>query len=89
MLNQPGKYIESSLGDGNGHVRVHPFTDGNGRKTRLLADLVFAAAQDFETPDQYDWQLDKRRYIDLLRQYDGHRDPTELAIFIGTTPLGQ
>src|SRR5262249_32841742 len=26
-------------------VRIHPFTDGNGRTTRLLADLVFIAAQ--------------------------------------------
>ncbi|WP_022884987.1 Fic family protein [Glaciibacter superstes] len=69
-------------------VRIHPFTDGNGRTTRLMADLVFAAAQDSEVPELYDWQVDKRRYIDLLRRYDGHRDPTELAIFIGTTPLG-
>ena len=27
-------------------VRVHPFTDGNGRTTRLLADLVFITAQE-------------------------------------------
>ncbi|MEV0105224.1 Fic family protein [Nocardia sp. NPDC050799] len=32
-------------------VRIHPFTDGNGRTTRLLADLVYAAAQDVESPD--------------------------------------
>lgn len=25
-------------------VRIHPFVDGNGRSTRLLADLVFVAA---------------------------------------------
>lgn len=70
-------------------VRIHPFTDGNGRTTRLLADLVFAAAQDAETPELYDWQLDKRRYIDLLQQYDRHRDPRELADFIGTKPLDE
>ncbi|GAB3358239.1 Fic family protein [Modestobacter lapidis] len=70
-------------------VRIHPFTDGNGRTTRLLADLVFVAAQDSEPPDLYDWQLDKRRYVDLLRQYDGHRDPRELAAFVGTRPLGE
>ncbi|MBL7325420.1 Fic family protein, partial [Escherichia coli] len=26
-------------------VRIHPFTDGNGRTTRLLADLVYATVQ--------------------------------------------
>ena len=70
-------------------VRIHPFTDGNGRATRLLADLVFVAAQESSTPDVYDWQLDKRRYVDLLRRYDGHRDPRELAAFVGTRPLGE
>jgi len=63
-------------------VRVHPFTDGNGRSTRLLADLVFMAAQD-PIELQYDWDLDKRRYIDLLRKFDKHRDAADLAAFIG------
>ncbi|WP_234835100.1 Fic family protein [Mycolicibacterium stellerae] len=27
-------------------VRIHPFVDGNGRTTRLLADIVSAAAQE-------------------------------------------
>lgn len=70
-------------------VRIHPFTDGNGRSTRLLADLVFVSAQVTEMPEIYDWQLDKRRYIDLLRMYDIHRDPRELAAFIRTQPLEQ
>jgi fido (protein-threonine AMPylation protein) len=70
-------------------VRIHPFTDGNGRTTRLLADLVYAAAQDVESPDLYDWDLDKQRYIELLRQYDRHRNPLELAAYIGTRPLGE
>lgn len=65
-------------------VRAHPFADGNGRTTRLLADLVFAAVQD-PTELQYDWELDKTRYIDLLRAYDGHRDGADLAAsFIGS-----
>lgn len=68
-------------------VRIHPFADGNGRATRLLADLVFVAAQEDETLELYDWDLDKRRYIDLLRQFDEHRDPRELAAFVGTRPL--
>lgn len=69
-------------------VRIHPFTDGNGRTTRLLADLVFIAAQDGESVEQYDWDLDKPRYIALLREYDAHRDPRELAAFIDVRPLG-
>jgi fido (protein-threonine AMPylation protein) len=56
-------------------VRIHPFTDGNGRTTRLLADLVFVAAQEGESLEVYDWDLDKPTYIQLLRAYDGHRPP--------------
>lgn len=56
-------------------VRIHPFSDGNGRTTRLLADLVFAAAQEGDTIYEYDWDLDKREYIALLRAYDVSRDP--------------
>ena len=40
-------------------------------------------------PDLYDWDLDKPRYIALLREYDRHRDPRELADFIGVRPLGE
>ncbi|GAT02543.1 hypothetical protein RMCFA_2655 [Mycolicibacterium fortuitum subsp. acetamidolyticum] len=69
-------------------VRIHPFTDGNGRATRLLADLVFAAAQD-PTVLRYDWDLDKPHYIALLRAYDGHRDVTDLAEFIAVEQIEQ
>ena len=69
-------------------VRIHPFTDGNGRATRLLADLVFIAAQEGEALQQYNWNLDKRRYIELLREYDVHRDPHALAEFIAVQPFG-
>lgn len=69
-------------------VRIHPFTDGNGRTTRLLADLVFAAAQDTATPDLYDWDLDKRRYIDLLREYDESRDPSALVEIVELRAFG-
>lgn len=68
-------------------VRIHPFVDGNGRTTRLLADLVFAAAQAENTVELYDWQIGKARYVRLLREYDEHRDPTELAAFIPTYEL--
>ena len=67
-------------------VRIHPFADGNGRTTRLLGDLVFIAAQ---TPAQfqYDWAIDRTRYIDLLRRFDQNRDVTDLAAFIGVEPI--
>lgn len=63
-------------------VRIHPFVDGNGRSTRLLADLVFMAAQESEQIQQYDWEIDKARYISLLRDYDRTRDIRDLAAFI-------
>jgi fido (protein-threonine AMPylation protein) len=74
-------------------VRIHPFTDGNGRSTRLFADLVFVAAQLAVAPrgtqlERYDWQIDKAKYISLLRQYDGHRDPRDLAVFIPVQSFG-
>ncbi|WP_203736757.1 Fic family protein [Catellatospora chokoriensis] len=68
-------------------VRIHPFTDGNGRTTRLLADLVFLASQDDETLETYDWNVDKPTYIELLRRYDGNRDPRDLAAFVAVQPL--
>ncbi|MCG8914222.1 Fic family protein [Actinokineospora sp. PR83] len=68
-------------------VRIHPFTDGNGRTTRLLADLVFAATQVGETLHGYDWDIDKAHYIALLRQYDINRDSSALAAFIPVFPF--
>lgn len=65
-------------------VRIHPFVDGNGRSTRLYADLVFLAAQDTDDVQLYDWSFDKVEYIRLLREYDQHRDPLPLAAFIPT-----
>ncbi len=64
-------------------VRIHSFVDGNGRSTRLLADLVFFAAQDTESvAEVYDWVVEKPRYIALLRDYDVTRDPKPLAAFV-------
>ena len=69
-------------------VRIHPFIDGNGRTTRLLADLAFLAAQDDEQLlESYDWAVDKDRYIALLREYDQTRDPRPLAAFIPLIPI--
>lgn len=67
-------------------VRVHPFTDGNGRTTRLLADLVYIAAQE-PVDSQYDWDIDKTRYIELLREFDVHRNVQRLADFIGVQSI--
>lgn len=67
-------------------VRIHPFVDGNGRTTRLIGDLVYLAAQDPNSPPTvYDWSIDKRTYIELLRVFDQNRDPIPLAAFIPIT----
>lgn len=68
-------------------VRIHPFIDGNGRTTRLLADLAFLAVQDDELLESYDWAVDKDRYIALLREYDQTRDPRPLTAFIPVIPI--
>jgi fido (protein-threonine AMPylation protein) len=72
-------------------VRIHPFTDGNGRSTRILADLVYVASQLVRSADDelliYDWRVEKSPYIALLRSYDVHRDPSELAAFVPVQPL--
>lgn len=61
-------------------VRIHPVVDGNGRSTRRFAGLVFAAAQD-PAGWQYDWDVAKRSYIELLRAFDGHRNANDLVRF--------
>lgn len=68
-------------------VRVHPFVDGNGRTARLLADLAFLAAQDGDVVEVYDWHLDKRTYIDLLREVRPAPGRDDLASFITTQPM--
>jgi fido (protein-threonine AMPylation protein) len=70
-------------------VRIHPFVDGNGRTTRLLADLLFAAAQDSDPVFQYDWNVDKVSYINLLRRYDADRDLTDLTRLLEARPMGE
>ena len=69
-------------------VRIHPFVDGNGRTTRLLADLIFLAAQGEGEVFAYDWDFDRDTYIRLLREYDGTLDPTDLIEFIPVVRFG-
>jgi fido (protein-threonine AMPylation protein) len=63
-------------------LRIHPFADGNGRTSCLMADLVFLSTQDTDSLYLYEWRIDKPRYISLLREYDRHRNPRFLAEFI-------
>lgn len=63
-------------------VRIHPFVDGNGRSTRLQADLTFLAAQGSEDVEMYNWSIDKKTYVELLRTYDMNRDPKPLGAFV-------
>lgn len=35
----------------------------------------------------YDWDLDRRAYIRLLREYDMTHDPTALAEFVNVVEL--
>lgn len=68
-------------------VHIHPFVDGNGRATRLLADLVFLAAQGDSGVLAYNWDVDRDQYIRLLREYDATRDPRALTSFVPVAPL--
>lgn len=69
-------------------VHIHPFIDGNGRTTRLLADRVFAATQEGEELLEYDWDVDRREYIGLLRYFDLTRDAQPLVDLVEVRPVG-
>lgn len=69
-------------------VHIHPFVDGNGRVSRLVADLVYLAAQDDEAVMAYNWNIDRKTYIRLLGEYDDTRDPTQLVSFVRVFELG-
>lgn len=70
-------------------VRIHPFQDGNGRLSRLVADLVFIISQREEHLLLYDWRVDRRRYIELLREYDRSRDASALTEFVPLEQFGK
>lgn len=68
-------------------VHIHPFVDGNGRATRLLADLVFPAAQGEGDVLAHNWDVERDQYVRLLREYDATREPRALIAFVPVTPL--
>ncbi|WP_293767232.1 hypothetical protein [Sporichthya sp.] len=52
---------------------------------------MFLSAQD-DVLDQYDWHFDgfdKRRYVELLQQFDVHREPSDLANYLPVRPFGE
>ena len=67
-------------------VRIHPFINGNSCATRLLADLVFIAAQDVAQCNTTGAST-SGTYIELLRGFDMHRNAGELAAFIGVQSI--
>ena len=70
-------------------VRIHPFADGNGRSTRLLADLVLLAGRPHDAPAAvFDWDLAKPGYVAALRRFDQACDPRELADLVDVLPIG-
>ncbi|WP_172582190.1 Fic family protein [Subtercola boreus] len=65
-------------------VKIHPFTDGNGRVTRLYADVLLLAM----TGNQiFDWS-DKPVYFDALRRADATMNPDELLSIVDVVHLG-
>ena len=65
-------------------VRIHPFVDGNGRVTRMFADLLLAS---LTTPARlFNW-LDTPEYIPLLRAADLNLDYATLVNHVGTRTI--
>lgn len=87
MMAQDWSTKEVSLAAHAEVLRIHPFTDGNGRTARLLADLIYLCIQENESPTIFDWDIDKKTYIGLLQYFDQNRLPSDLATFIPTHPI--
>lgn len=65
-------------------VKIHPFVDGNGRTTRLFADLLLASLS--EPASVFNWR-DTPEYISLLRAADGSLDYSALVDHVGTRTI--
>ncbi|WP_427003087.1 Fic family protein [Methanobrevibacter intestini] len=68
-------------------VRIHPFVDGNGRTSRLMATLILSVHKfninNYFTLDEY-YNQDKRAYVDALNSADKNHDLTNwLEYFCG------
>lgn len=60
-------------------VRIHPFVDGNGRTSRLMATLILSIHKfnidNYFTLDEY-YNQDRQAYIDALKSADKNHDLT-------------
>ena len=68
-------------------VRIHPFVDGNGRTSRLMATLVLSIHKfnidNYFTLDEY-YNQDRQAYVDALHSADKNHDLTNwLEYFCG------
>ena len=60
-------------------VRIHPFIDGNGRTSRLMATLILSIhnfnIDNYFTLDEY-YNQDRQAYVDALKSADKNHDLT-------------
>ena len=68
-------------------VRIHPFVDGNGRTSRLMATLILSVHKfninNYFTLDEY-YNQDRQTYVDALHSADKNHDLTNwLEYFCG------
>lgn len=60
-------------------VRIHPFVDGNGRTSRLMATLILSVHKfnidNYFTLDEY-YNQDRQAYVDALKSADKNHDLT-------------
>ena len=60
-------------------VRIHPFVDGNGRTSRLMATLILSIHKfnidNYFTLDEF-YNIDRQAYVDALNSVDKNHDLT-------------